>query len=445
MSYGIRELVLYLPTTAVSRADIATATGMDKNKLPSGLRRIANFDEDALTLAWDALHLLREKTSAIAWADFANVEGYGRQATLLALTQPTKPAVFRLAGGARGGWDYVAAHFAMGQRPEIRLALSAMSLARLTDAAASYWADGAAGLSFGNDAGLQLINSYQQDAALMELRGDLTSNYVESDFSPFVAQRYADYIQQALEQFNSVNPLLAISVPSAAAVKRLSKMKAAAVICSDFQNTGYLGPADPAFVLLRTLQQAQNGQNIVLCVLADGLTALHFQVVDKTKLHLKTPQWPQPLKTIGLEQWRRFRRLDGINQAGPATSQVLIQQDTPWEFGLTGIRCLTCQAISYPAQSRCHICSSERVQPQHIQTNGEVFTFTIDYLHDSLSSPTTMIVADLAGGGRVYLQGTDDLAHDVKIGLPVELAFRRIHDGEDGRTPHYFWKLRSRA
>lgn len=445
MNYGIRELGLYLPTTAVSRADIAAANGQRKGKAPSGDRRVANFDEDALTLAWEALHLLQDKQSPVAWADFAGVEGYGRQAALLALAANASAGVFRLAGGARGGWDYVATHFAMGMHPAVRMALSSLSLARLGDPAASSWSDGAAGLTFGPGAGLELLGSYQREMALMDLRGELGGHYAESDVSPFVAQRYVECAQTALDALKVASPILAISAPSAAAIKRIGKIKAATVVCSDFQDSGYVGPADPAFVLARAVRQAQNGQDIVLCVMGDGVTALHFRLVDKARLRISSPRWTTTLETIGLEQWRRFRRLDGVSQAGPATSQVLNQQDASWEFGLVGVRCQDCQAVSYPAQNRCHVCSSDRVQPQTIQNHGEVFTFTTDHLHDSLSQPTTMIIADLAGGGRVYLQGSDDLAHDVKIGLPVELAFRRIHDGEDGRTPHYFWKLRSRA
>jgi len=41
-------------------------------------------------------------------------------------------------------------------------------------------------------------------------------------------------------------------------------------------------------------------------------------------------------------------------------------------------------------------------------------------------------------GARVHLQLVDVRPEDVKIGLPVELVFRRIH--QVGGRPNYYWK-----
>lgn len=51
-----------------------------------------------------------------------------------------------------------------------------------------------------------------------------------------------------------------------------------------------------------------------------------------------------------------------------------------------------------------------------------------------------MIVAEMEGGGRFYAQFTDADAREVSIGMPVELTFRRLHEG--GGLVHYFWKFR---
>ena len=41
-------------------------------------------------------------------------------------------------------------------------------------------------------------------------------------------------------------------------------------------------------------------------------------------------------------------------------------------------------------------------------------------------------------GARLYLQMTDVNPKEVKLDLPVELTFRKIHDA--GGTPNYYWK-----
>jgi uncharacterized OB-fold protein len=69
-----------------------------------------------------------------------------------------------------------------------------------------------------------------------------------------------------------------------------------------------------------------------------------------------------------------------------------------------------------------------------------VFTFTIDNLAQVAEHPMPMVVADLDGGGRIYLQGTDCAEGEIAIGARVELTFRRLHEG--GGNRNYFWKVR---
>ncbi len=48
--------------------------------------------------------------------------------------------------------------------------------------------------------------------------------------------------------------------------------------------------------------------------------------------------------------------------------------------------------------------------------------------------------ADLEGGGRFYAQLADCDPAAVAFEMPVELCFRRIHEGEG--LINYFWKFR---
>ena len=51
-----------------------------------------------------------------------------------------------------------------------------------------------------------------------------------------------------------------------------------------------------------------------------------------------------------------------------------------------------------------------------------------------------MVAADLDGGGRFYAQLTDCDPATVTFEMPVELTFRRLHEGEE--LVNYFWKFR---
>jgi uncharacterized OB-fold protein len=64
----------------------------------------------------------------------------------------------------------------------------------------------------------------------------------------------------------------------------------------------------------------------------------------------------------------------------------------------------------------------------------------VDHLIANLEHPLPMAVIDLDGGGRLYLQVTDFAEDEVRIGAPVTLTYRRLHEG--GGNHNYFWKAR---
>ena len=68
-----------------------------------------------------------------------------------------------------------------------------------------------------------------------------------------------------------------------------------------------------------------------------------------------------------------------------------------------------------------------------------------DSFDNFAGSPTPPLVAGIVevDGARLYLQMTDVDPKEVKLAMPVELTFRKIHEG--GGFPHYFWKARPSA
>lgn len=82
----------------------------------------------------------------------------------------------------------------------------------------------------------------------------------------------------------------------------------------------------------------------------------------------------------------------------------------------------------------------DRLVEHKLGHRGRVFTFTIDHLFATVELPMAMAVVDLDGGGRLYLQVADADASEVTIGAPMELCFRRLHEG--GGNYNYFWKAK---
>ena len=69
-----------------------------------------------------------------------------------------------------------------------------------------------------------------------------------------------------------------------------------------------------------------------------------------------------------------------------------------------------------------------------------IYTFNRDQLQPTVDPPTVMAVIDFEGGGRMPLEMTDRNPEDVKLGMSVEITFRRMHKARDMYA--YYWKCR---
>jgi uncharacterized OB-fold protein len=112
------------------------------------------------------------------------------------------------------------------------------------------------------------------------------------------------------------------------------------------------------------------------------------------------------------------------------------------DLRLYGCRCEACGLVQYPRNRVCHQCKArDRMTEHKLAKRGTVFTFTIDNLVGQVTEhPMPMVVVDLDGGGRVYMQGTDCAEGDIAVGTPVRLTYRRLH--EAGGNRNYYWKVR---
>jgi len=64
----------------------------------------------------------------------------------------------------------------------------------------------------------------------------------------------------------------------------------------------------------------------------------------------------------------------------------------------------------------------------------------MDNLAVSIDPPVVNTIVNLDGGGRVAAIMTDRDVNKISTGMPVELTFRRFHEGQG--IHNYFWKCR---
>ena len=146
----------------------------------------------------------------------------------------------------------------------------------------------------------------------------------------------------------------------------------------------------------------------------------------------------RPLGQYG--KFLQFRRLVETEPLKAFTGLPVMQREERQDLRLYGQKCVACGAVQYPRRHGCWQCSGKDLAEHRLSRRGRVFTFTKDHLVPSPDPPTVMMAADLDGGGRFYTQMTDGDPATVDFDMPVELTFRRFHEG--GELVNYFWKFR---
>ena len=131
------------------------------------------------------------------------------------------------------------------------------------------------------------------------------------------------------------------------------------------------------------------------------------------------------------------RRPDLDRPGGPS-----MHRSDKWKYAFYGSRDRSTGAVHLPPQ-RVSVRGGAVDDMEDVpmaDVPGTIATFTIDRLAFSMSPPVVAAVVDYDGGGRYPVEMTDVDPAEVKIGMRVEMTFRRLFTA-DG-IHNYFWKAR---
>lgn len=100
--------------------------------------------------------------------------------------------------------------------------------------------------------------------------------------------------------------------------------------------------------------------------------------------------------------------------------------------------CDDCRQHQFPPRAHCAACGSANLSWQAVSGKGTVYTYTVAYRppHPVLADQCPLIIAvvELAEGPRMMSNVVDCDPENVRVGLPVEVAFDPI-DGSDVSLP----------
>lgn len=463
---GIIGFGAYVPRYRLSLETIAKEWGRSGGK---GERSVASHDEDSLTMAleasFSALSGLGESPQALLLATttspYAEKGAAGLAATVLDLSRNSFTADY--GGSLRAGTAALRSALESVQGAGPDSVLVAAADCRMAEPGSDLEAglgDGAAAVLVGRGrpviAELEAYHSvsgdftdtWRREGGAYLMRGD--PSFVGS-YGLQSATR--DCTKALLEKAGfaiSEVTFAVIPAPDQRSQARLAKSLGLAdkVAFSDaiWREVGDTGCSLPLLLLAAALEQARPGDRILVCGYGGGgCDAFLFRVTEEIARWEKRRgvgyylARKRALASYG--KYLQFRKVLASEPLAPYSSLALSWREARQDLQLYGVRCRQCGALSYPRRRVCLGCGTkDNFDDEKLSRRGTVFTFTRDYLFPSPESPVAMVVADMEGGSRFYAQFTDADPQEVEIGLPVELTFRRLHEGGD--VVHYFWKFR---
>ena len=459
---GITRSSTYFPRRRLDRALVARAWG----SRASGTRTVAGVDEDALTMAVEAgMICVGDDARGVDAVYFASTsapyhEKQVASVVATALDCRRDVAVADFAGSARAALGALRAAcdaVAAGTHERVLVTTADTRLAEPESELEALLGDGAAAVLVGrDDVVVELVASASIAEEFTHLYRTDAQRYVQVADARFGAQYgYAvvvpEAVRAALAKAGAAPGDLArlvLAAPDARAAQDAAKAlgcdPATQLVPALVAEAGVLGAPDPLVLLSRALETMRPGELVAVVAYGEGADALLFRATDALAAARPVPLATGLARSLPLASYEKYlkaRNIIPVDDQGEPFPTYLEWKELKQDVRLYGSRCEACGLVQYPMARVCLGCKTrERLVDHKLGRRGTVFTFTIDNLAPVAEHPMPMLVIDLEGGGRVYLQGTDAAEGEIGVGTPVVLTFRRLH--ESGGNRNYFWKAR---
>ena len=462
---GILSFGAYLPRRRLQRKAIAAANSWFNpglRGLAKGERAMANWDEDAVTMAVEAAR------DCLAGFDH-------RAVASLYLASTTHPFDDRQnAGIAAGALHLRPALRSLDAGGSLRVATSTLATAlaagdhRLAKAASPQemqYGDGAAALLIGSGQPIaQLVGAHSETVDFVpQFRGhDRAHDYAweerwirDEGYMKIVPRTIGALLKATGTEASAVSAFclpctLSRVVPGLA--KRLGIADGAvrdnlAAVCGD------TGAAHPLVMLVQALEDAKPGDLILVAAFDGGCDALLFRVTDAitalpARRGVKGSLARRKEETV-YQRYLAFNDLVALERGMRAevdkgTPLSLLYRNRDMITSLIGGRCRACGTVQYPrgrycVNPRCNALDSQDDQ-SFADRPASVMSYTADLLTYCPDPPAYYGMIQFDGGGRMMADFTDVDEGTVDVGTPMRMTFR-IKDVDAARGfVRYFWK-----
>ena len=467
---GIASYGAYIPLFRLSRAEIARAWGC---AAPPGERAVASYDEDSLTMAVAAARdcLKGVDRALIGGVYFASTTAPYKEkqtaATVAAvLDLPMHVFTADFSGSLRAGTNALKAALdavSSGSAESILVCAADVRLGYPSGPAEMNFGDGAVALLVSRGQSVAEIKHF--DSRFYEIQDTWRSD--EDTFVRSAEDRFAmeeGYVEVMVEGVAAVLKKyglatgdiarFALNSPNArqlrSVVQKLGLDEKTQVRDVLHASVGDTGCAMSLLGLVAALESAGVGETILLACYGNGCDVAILETTERVTSVSACRGVEKRVASKDLlrnyEQYLRWRELLPLQP--PARPPIELKmpspaaqwREVPWEMRLTGTRCLNCSTPQYPPQRVCVNChAKDRMEPYRFSdVPARVFSFSHDYVTQTLDSPVTVTFVDFEGGGRIMCDMTDRDPVEVQVGMPVEMTFRRLY--YVGGVYNYWWK-----
>jgi len=325
--------------------------------------------------------------------------------------------------------------------------------------------DGAAALTIGTEKVIaELEDSYSVSSDFTDFWRADEDRFVRSAEGRFIDEAgYLPVMQSAItgllkksklaiSDFTSVVYYAADARQHAALARRL-KLDKTQVQDPLYSNIGNTGAAAAFLMLAAALEKAEAGERLLFAAWGDGADVFIFRVTGEIKKFQKKPVVSRQLagKTaISYGQYLSWRGLVPV-EASTLPERSALSLQARWRerkaiTALYGMKCQKCGTPQYvqigQAPRVCVNCQAkDNFEPYKFSDKrAALFSYSIDQLQPTLNPPGVNGVIDFEGGGRMIVELIDCDVDKVKIGMAVEMTYRKMFTSRG--VHNYFWKAK---
>jgi hydroxymethylglutaryl-CoA synthase len=463
MNAAITSFGAYLPQTRLSLSAIHGR----------GEKAVAGFDEDSVTMAVAAASdcLRGFDRSTVDGVMFASTthpyrEKSGASLIARALDLPRSIATADFAGSLRAGTSALVRAFDAVRAGSLKCVLVIASDVRVAEPRAPIERD------LGDAAAAFLVSAAGEPIAVLESSSAITDEILDvwrADGDPFVKTWEDRFVTKHGVRDNLLDAVRALSrkiersaasfdrailyAPDArthAQLARALEIGPERLVDPLFGKVGNAGCAFVPLMLASALETGRPGQKVLAASYGDGADAIALSIGGAAEKkgarrgvggHLARKRVFEDYGSY--LQMRDLVARENDPRGGTGISATVHFRDRDEDISLLAARCRRCGAMQLPAPRVCGRCfqKDDFDKVRLSDKTGKLLSFTFDHFHPSPAPPTIAGVVEIGASPdlcRVYLMLADASPKDVRLELPVELVFRKIHDA--GGKPNYFWK-----